>query len=187
VKEDGTFELGEKLSREDHDLLRSYWDVTSLRRNAQNLGVDSTIAVRAEFWSYEEYEERVANAEREAAENAEANPQPEQPEAVPGGSSTPVPASVSAQQATGTGLVADGNGDGPTEQPVRAFADAELAAKPYEDWTKAQLTAEITKRNEMRDGDEDYADEEPMATDGNKDVLVSRLKEDDEADAPASE
>lgn len=181
MKEDGTFELNEKLSKEDHEFLRSYWDVTSLRRNATNLGVAPEIAARAEFWSYEEYEERVANAEAEAAENAEANPAPESPDAVPGGSSTPVPASVSGQQATGTGLGATVPG-GFTSP--RAYADESLAAKPYEQWTNDQLRAEIAKRNEMRDGDEDYAGEEPMSTDGNKAELVARLTDDDEADAP---
>lgn len=176
MKDDGTFELNEKLSKEDHEFLRSYWDVTSLRRNATNLGIAPEVAHRAEFWSYEEYEERVANAEQEAAENAEANPAPESPTPVPGGSSDPVPASVSGQQAA--------RADATTTQPVRAFADESLADKSYEEWTNDQLRAEITKRNEMRVDDPDYEGEEPMLAAGNKSELVTRLREDDEADAP---
>lgn len=186
MKDDGTFELGEKLSKEDHEFLRSYWDVTSLRRNATNLGVAPELALRAEMWSYDEYEERVANAEREAAENAEANPAPQQPEAVPGGSSAPVPGSVSGQQAAGQGLAATNPTDDPTpySEGARAFADPALAGKPYDSWNKDQLTAEVAKRNELRDGNEAYADDEPMSTDGTKADLAQRLTEDDEADAP---
>lgn len=189
MKDDGTFELGEKLSEEDHGLLRSYWDVTALRRNAINLGVAPDIAAKAEFWSFDEYKERVANAEREAAENAEANPQEQQPNPVPGGSSAPIPGSVSGQQAQGVGLgVMSPVGDGPTppaeEGSTRAFADPELAGKPYNEWTKAQLEAEVAKRNELRDGDPDYADEDPMSATGTKAEIAERLTDDDDADAP---
>ena len=205
MKDDGTFELGEKLSAEDHGLLRSYWDVNGLRRNAVNVGIAPEVAQRAEFWSYEEYEERLANAEREAQEAAKNAPEATNPNPVPGGGDNPVPASVSGQQASGQGLAAfspfqqdaqaeqgsptPGNSDGST----RAFADGSLAGKSYEDWTKAQLSAEVAKRNELRDGAPDYADEEPMSTEGTKAELAARLTEDDEADeideepTPASE
>lgn len=185
-REDGSYDLSEKLSADDHGMLRARWDVTSLRRNAMNLGVPEASAIQAEFWSYEDYE-----AQLEAAKSAETPDEPEQPqspEPVPGGSSTPVPADVSGRQAEGV-APATATGSGADEAPgdftsPRAYADESLAAKPYGEWTKAQLTAEIEKRNEMRDGDPDYADEEPMVASGNKDELVARLTEDDEADSP---
>lgn len=173
--------LEEKLSPEDHEYLRSRWDVPSLRRNAVMLGVDQGVADRAAFWSYDEYEQRLSEAENapEPADGPNTDPNA-------GTGSQPVPASISGQQADGVGLGAGGNGtdtDGNVTSP-RAFADSALASQPYDKWTNDQLRAEITKRNEMREGDEDYADEEPMSTDGNKADLVQRLTDDDEADAP---
>lgn len=175
--------LTEKLSPEDHEYFRGRWDTASLRRNAMELGVPQGDSDRAAFWSYDEYEARVADAEQKAAEPQDG------PEADPnaGTGSTPTPASIGAQQATGTGLAQTGTpDDGPTpwKQGPRAFADSELDGKPYEDWKVEQLKAEVAKRNELRDGNEEYADDEPMSTDGLKADLVTRLTEDDEADAP---
>jgi hypothetical protein len=171
--------LDEKLSPEDHEYFRGRWDVTSLRRNMMLLGVDQSVAIRAEYMTYDEYESAVAEAE-----NAEPAPAPE-PQT---NGSTPVPASISAQQEQGVGLGATGNdGDATSGDEAispRAFADESLAGTPYDKWTNDQLRSEITKRNEMREGDEDYAGEEPMTTDGVKADLVARLEDDDEADAP---
>lgn len=171
--------ITEKLSPEDHQYLRDRWDVPNLRRNALAMGVQQGDADRAAFWSYDEYEQRLSDAENapEPADGPNADPNA-------GTGSQPIPASISGQQAQGVGLGANGNDGGSTGQPVRAFADPELSDKPYSDWTNDQLRAEITKRNEMREGDEDYADEEPMSTGGAKADLVQRLEDDDEADAP---
>lgn len=127
------------------------------------------------------------------AENADEPEAPQNPPAVPGGSSAPVPASVTAQQASGLGL--GGATADPTPAAVneegkvepRAFADPELAGKPYDEWKVDQLKAEVAKRNELRADSPDYADEEPMSTDGLKADLAQRLTEDDEADAPETE
>jgi hypothetical protein len=170
--------LEEKLSPEDHEYLRGRWDVASLRRNATMLGVPQGDSDRAAFWSYDEYESRVADAEN-APEPAD-GPTPD-PNA--GTGSQPIPAAIGAQQQQGVGLGATGNQTTDAVSP-RAFADESLADTPYEKWTNEQLRAEITKRNEMREGDEDYAGEEPMTTDGVKADLVARLEDDDEADAP---
>ena len=174
--------IDEKLSPEDHEYFRGRWDVTSLRRNMTNLGVSPSAAIRAEFMTYDEYAAHVADAE-----NA---PEPETgPEANPnaGTGSTPIPASASQQQEQGVGLGAQGNGSTdptPYVEGPRAFADAELAGKSYDKWTAEQLKAEVAKRNELREGHELYADDEPMSADGVKADLVKRLQDDDEADAP---
>lgn len=178
--------IEEKLSPEDHGHLKQWWSVSKLRRNAELLGVPSSAALRAEKWSYEEYESHVAEAEQKAAE-----PQgPPDPDPNAGTGSVPVPTSIGAQQAAGVGLGAP-TGD-PTPAVVneegkvepRAFADPELAGKAYDDWKVEQLKAEVAKRNELRTDSPDYADEEPMSTDGLKADLVTRLTDDDEADAP---
>lgn len=152
MKDDGTFELGEKLTEDDHGHLRARWDVTGLRRNAQNLGVNPETAIRAEFWSYDEYEAALADAE--AAKAAEAD--------------------AASNDRSG----ADGS------VPVRAYADAGLLGKPYADWTKEQLKAEVDKRNSDR---ADWADYAPMSASGNKSELAKTLSEDDAEDAADSE
>jgi hypothetical protein len=178
-------DISKQLSEEDRQYLLDRWDVTSLRRNMDNLGVDPAVSFRAESMSYDEYESAL-EADGPDAETPEAPA----PEAVAGGSSDPVPASSGAQQAAGVERAASPGSHTEASPEVpgdftspRAYADESLASKQYEDWTNAQLTAEITKRNEMRVGDPDYADEAPMVTTGNKPDLVSRLVEDDEADA----
>lgn len=171
--------LEEKLSPEDHEHLRGRWDVASLRRNAALLGVNQSHTDRAPFWTYDEYEAHVAEAQ-----NA---PEPQDgPEADPnaGTGSQPIPAAIGAQQQQGVGLGADGNEVPGDFTSPRAYADESLASQPYDKWTNDQLRAEIAKRNEMRVDDPDYADEEPMSTDGVKADLVQRLTDDDEADAP---
>jgi hypothetical protein len=172
--------ISEKLSPEDHEYLRGRWDVVSLRRNAAMMNIPQADTDRAPFWSYDEYESRVADAERAAAE-----PQGG-PEADPnaGTGSQPIPAAIGAQQQQGVGLGAGGNDVPGDFTSPRAFADESLASKQYSDWSKDQLVAEIAKRNEMRDGDPDYAGEEPMSSSGTKAELAERLTEDDEADAP---
>jgi len=192
VKDDGTFELGEKLSEDDHAHLRARWDVTGLQRNAQNLGVSPEVAINAQFWTYDEYESAL-----ESAKDQEPAEQPQNPEAAPGGTADPVGGSIGDRQVAGLTEpvpVAPGSATPLGSQGVegvpgdftspRSFADPELAGKQYEDWTKDQLIAEINKRNADRVGDDDYADDEPMVVTGNKADLVARLTEDDEADAP---
>lgn len=180
-------DLSSQLSEEDRQYLIERWDVTSLRRNMDNLGVDPSVSFRAETMSYDEYESALE------ADGPDADvPEVPAPEAVAGGSSTPVPASSGAQQAAGVersaspGSHTEGS-DGSTVPgdftSPRAYADESLASKQYVDWTKEQLVAEINKRNEMRVGDEEYKDEAPMVATGNKPELAERLTEDDEADS----
>lgn len=171
--------ITEKLSPEDHEYLRGRWDVVKLRQNAIGLGLSQEAANRVQFMSYDEYESHVAEAENapEPADGPEADPNA-------GTGSQPIPASISGQQAQGVGLGAGGNEVPGDFTSPRAFADESLAGKQYSEWSNDQLRAEITKRNEMRVGDEDYADEEPMSDKGTKAELAQRLTDDDEADAP---
>lgn len=181
--EDGTWNLDTELDQESHAQLRDLWNVTALRNNAANLGVAPEQAARAEFWTYEEYQDAVAKAAEKPAEDEGG----QDPDPNAGTGSVPTPAAIGDQQASGTGLGSQPEApEDPTpgSEGVRAFADPSLADKPYEDWTNDQLKAEIAKRNELRDGNALYADDEPMKTDGNKADLVGRLTEDDEADAP---
>jgi hypothetical protein len=166
-------DLDKPLSADDRQYLLDRWDTTRLRRNMENLGVDPSVAFRAQNMSHEEYESHISKAS-----GGDTSTPTEQPPAVPGGSADPQPASTSGVQA------ARAEGASGNEVPVRSFADESLAEKSYDEWTNEQLRAEITKRNEMRVDDPDYEGEDPMVTTGNKGELVARLREDDEADAP---
>lgn len=191
MKEDGTFELNEKLSPEDHQRMREYWDVNGLRRNATNLGVPEDEAAGAEFWSYEEYE-RQLDAASNRSEDAETNDGPSapaQPDAAPGGSSDPVQGSVSNRQGEGSTTTDATTGEDPAlegdqEIAPRAFADTALNGVDYDKWTNAQLKTEIQKRNADRAEWEDY---EAMSASGNHDALVQTLREDDAEDAASEE
>lgn len=56
---------------------------------------------------------------------------------------------------------------------AQASSEEEDEVAPYEEWTKAELSAEIGERNKDRD------DESRMPLSGTKDELVARLSEDD--------
>lgn len=62
-----------------------------------------------------------------------------------------------------------------------ATADPSLGSEPYEHWTNDQLRAEIDKRNEELEDDD-----EKLSRDGNKADLVATLRSDDENFEPSA-
>jgi hypothetical protein len=187
MNDDGTFELGEKLSEDDHGHLKARWDVTALRRNAENLGVDPATALNAERWSYDEYEAALADAaekDGDPDDGAETN----ENAGVPGGSNDPQTPALGAKApipaaepgavlpTTGSGTVDGANpnvedGEGPV-----LYAENSPEDKPYPDWTNDELRAEIEARNTEFADEEDFT---AMSTTGTKAELVKRLEDND--------